>query len=141
MLAGRELIAQLVHQPRQLQVLELVNAVVQTSAVRLSGVYLELFDELGILCRSASTEAPKHRTGAACSQAGKAATSFEEARISIEAPVQRAALHHRHAQRPLTTYDALDPPAVDFLLPHVTWDTSPREAGFVPGPPYADSRT
>ena len=40
---------------------------------------------------------------------------------------------------PIATYDALaalDPPAIDFLLPHATWDTPPPGAG--PGTPYAD---
>ena len=40
---------------------------------------------------------------------------------------------------PAATYDALaalEPPAVDFLLPHATWDTPPPGAG--PGTPYAD---
>jgi uncharacterized protein len=40
---------------------------------------------------------------------------------------------------PVATYDALaalDPPAIDFLLPHATWDTPPPGAG--PGTPYAD---
>ena len=33
---------------------------------------------------------------------------------------------------PVATYDALaalDPPAIDFLLPHATWDTPPPGAG------------
>ena len=40
---------------------------------------------------------------------------------------------------PVACYDALaalDPPAIDFLLPHATWDTPPPGAG--PGTPYAD---
>ena len=43
------------------------------------------------------------------------------------------------ANDPVATYDALaalDPPAIDFLLPHATWDTPPPAAG--PGTPYAD---
>jgi uncharacterized protein len=40
---------------------------------------------------------------------------------------------------PVATYDALaalDPPAIDFLLPHATWDTPPPGSGR--GTPYAD---
>jgi uncharacterized protein len=43
------------------------------------------------------------------------------------------------ANDPVATYDALaalEPPAIDFLLPHATWDTPPPAAG--PGTPYAD---
>ena len=42
---------------------------------------------------------------------------------------------------PVATYDALaalDPPAVDFLLPHATWETPPPEWGAGAGTPYAD---
>ena len=42
---------------------------------------------------------------------------------------------------PVATYDALaalDPPAVDFLLPHGTWDTPPPGLGAGPQTPYAD---
>lgn len=41
---------------------------------------------------------------------------------------------------PVATYDALatlDPPAVDFLLPHATWETPPPESGPDAGTPYA----
>jgi uncharacterized protein len=42
---------------------------------------------------------------------------------------------------PVETYDALvalEPPAVDFLLPHATHDTPPPGAGAGPGTPYGD---
>jgi uncharacterized protein len=42
---------------------------------------------------------------------------------------------------PIATYDALaalDPPAVDFLLPHATWDTPPPGASTAAVTPYAD---
>jgi uncharacterized protein len=42
---------------------------------------------------------------------------------------------------PVATYDALaalDPPAVDFLLPHATWETPPPESGVGPASPYGD---
>ena len=42
---------------------------------------------------------------------------------------------------PVATYDALaalEPPAVDFLLPHATHDTPPPEAGAGPVTPYGD---
>jgi uncharacterized protein len=42
---------------------------------------------------------------------------------------------------PVATYDALaalDPPAVDFLLPHATWETPPPASGEGAGTPYAD---
>jgi uncharacterized protein len=42
---------------------------------------------------------------------------------------------------PVSTYDALaalGPPAVDFLLPHATWETPPPESGAGRETPYAD---
>ena len=125
-----------------------VDTSVQTNGVGLSDAYLRLFDELGI------------RVGVSLdgdAQAHDRHRRFPSGRGSYAAVA--AALRrlvdgsHRHLfsgllctidlrNDPVQTYEALaefEPPRIDFLLPHGTWESPPP--GRIPGAvstPYAD---
>jgi uncharacterized protein len=149
LLAGHGLIWKLVTDTRKEAGPDVrVTASVQTNAVGLDDSYLRLFRELGVrvgISLDGDAEAhDRHRR-------------FASGRGSYAAVL--AALERLRDRRfrdlfagllctvdlrndPLTTYAALaafDPPRIDFLLPHGTWDTPPPgrspDAGHTP---YAD---
>lgn len=149
LLAGHELIWNLVNATRKAAGPAVrVDVRVQTNAVGLDYAYLQLFDELGI------------RVGVSIDGAAQAHNRhrrFPSGRGSY--PAVSAALERLRQDRfshlfsgllctidlrnePVATYEALaafDPPTVDFLLPHGTWDAPPPGRGPDPGDtPYAD---
>jgi uncharacterized protein len=147
LLAGRDLIAQLVTSTRRWAGPGIaVNASVQTNGVGLSDAYLKLFDELGV------------RVGVSVD--GDAAAHNRHRRFaSGRGSYQAVAAGLRRLQRfphlfggllctvdlrndPLRTYQALadfQPPRIDFLMPHGTWDRPPpRRAANEAATPYAD---
>ncbi len=147
LLAGRDRIRQLVTATRVAAGPETaVEAAVQTNAVGLSAAYLELFDELGVQVGVSidgdSQAHDRHRRFA----------SGRGSYLAVAAAIERlrkfpdlysgllATIDLRND--PVRTYEALadfEPPRIDFLLPHGTWDRPPP--GRVPGlddTPYAD---
>jgi len=125
-----------------------VNAKVQTNAIGLSATYLKLFDELGILVGvsldGSAAAHDRHRRFAS----GRGSHEAVSASLS-----QLTSARYRHlfsgllctvdiSNDPVETYEALaafEPPAVDFLLPHGTWESPPPAR--IPGTaetPYAD---
>jgi uncharacterized protein len=135
LLAGPELISYLVKETREAAGLGVqVDVRVQTNAVGLDGAYLELFRDLGVqvgVSLDGTTEGhDRHRR-------------FASGRGSYTAV--SAGLHRIYQPRfrhlfngllctvdlrndPVTTYEALaafEPPRIDFLLPHGTWETPP----------------
>jgi uncharacterized protein len=149
LLAGPELISVLVTAARAAAGSAVtVNAKVQTNAVGLSDAYLKLFDELGILVGvsldGSAVAHDRHRRFAS----GRGSYAAVSASLS-----QLTGARYRHLfsgllctvdihNDPVETYEALaafDPPAVDFLLPHGTWESPPPRRN--PGAaetPYAD---
>jgi uncharacterized protein len=147
LLAGRELIYRLVTATRRAAGPGVtVDASVQTNAVGLSDAYLELFDELGVRV-GVSLDGPaeahdRHRRFA----------SGRGSYLAVSAGLRRLrGFPHLFSgllctidlrSDPIASYEALaafDPPRIDFLLPHGTWDNPP--AGRVPDAavtPYAD---
>jgi uncharacterized protein len=149
LLAGRDLISYLVKETQDAAGSGVtVDASVQTNAVGLNDSYLELFDELRIrvgVSLDGTAEAHDRHRRFASGRGSYAAVS--------------AGLHYLMQMRfrhlfsgllctidlrndPVATYEALtafDPPKVDFLLPHGTWESPPpgRVAGS-PETPYAD---
>ena len=135
LLAGRELISQLVTSARRwARPTTTVHAVAQTNGVRLSDAYLKLFDELGV------------RVGVSVD--GDASAHDRHRRFaSGQGSYQAVAAALRRLRRfphlyggllctvdlrndPVRTYRALadfGPPRIDFLLPHGTWDQPPPE--------------
>lgn len=126
----------------------LVNAQVQTNGVLLDPAFLELFDELGMLV-SVSLDGDRdandrHRRG----PAGQG--SFDRVHRALTELTSPRFRHLFHgilctidvANDPVGSYETLlgyGPPAVDFLLPHGTWETPPP--GRLPdsdATPYAD---
>jgi uncharacterized protein len=146
LLAGRDRIKQLVTATRLAAGPEtIVDAAVQTNAVGLSAAYLELFEELGVQVGVSidgdSQAHDRHRRFA----------SGRGSYLAVAAAIERlrkfpdlysgllATIDLRND--PVQTYESLaefDPPRIDFLLPHGTWDAPPP--GLVPGvddTPYA----
>jgi uncharacterized protein len=149
LLAGQQLIWSLVEATRKAVGPEIaVHAHVQTNAVGLTDAYLRLFDELrvsvGVSLDGGPEQHDRHRR-------------FASGRGSY-APVAAGLRRLRQQQYrhlfggllctvdvrndPIATYEALlafEPPIIDFLLPHGTWDAPPprrsREAAHTP---YAD---
>jgi uncharacterized protein len=149
LLAGHDLIWNLVTATRKAAGPSVrVDVRIQTNAVGLDDPYLELFSELGVrigVSLDGTAEAQdQHRRFAS----GR--SSYEAVRRSLNRLRED---HFRHLfggllctidlrNEPVTTYEALvafDPPRIDFLLPHGTWDAPPP--GRSPDPeqtPYGD---
>jgi uncharacterized protein len=149
LLAGHELIWNLVTATRKAAGPDVrVDVGVQTNAVGLDDSYLRLFCELGIrvgVSLDGAAEAhDRHRRFA----------SGRGSYVAVSAALERLRQDRfRHLfsgllctidlrNEPLATYEALaafDPPRIDFLLPHGTWDAPPPGRG--PDPthaPYSD---
>jgi uncharacterized protein len=149
LLAGQELISHLVDKTRAAAGSGvLVDVAVQTNAIGLNDSYLQLFDKLGVsvgVSLDGNAEAHNRHRRFASGRGSYAAVS--------------AALHRlittgfRHLfsgllctidlrNDPIETYEALcafEPPRIDFLLPHGTWEAPPPSR--LPGKaatPYAD---
>jgi len=135
LLAGHDLIWNLVTETRKRAGPEVhVHARVQTNAVGLDEPYLQLFCELGVrigISLDGAAEAhDRHRRFAS----GRG--SYKAVRAGLEGLRQD---QYRHLfggllctvdlrNEPVATYEALaafDPPRIDFLLPHGTWDSPP----------------
>ena len=149
LLAGRELIAELVYTTRSAAGPGVhVNAKVQTNGVGLDDSYLRLFRELdvqvGVSLDGAAESHDRHRRFAS----GRGSYS------AVAAGLDRLTKpHFRHLfsgllctidlrNEPIATYKALsefDPPRIDFLLPHGTWAAPPPgRVPSAPDTPYAD---
>ncbi len=149
LLAGHELISYLVTATRESAGPDVrVDARVQTNAVGLDESYLHLFCELGIrvgVSLDGTAEAHNRHRRFASGRGSYAAVSAALDRLRQD--------RFRHLfsgllctmdlrNEPVATYEALaafDPPRIDFLLPHGTWDAPPP--GRSPDPadtPYGD---
>jgi uncharacterized protein len=149
LLAGQDLIWSLVEATRKAAGPEVnVAAHVQTNAVGLTDAYLRLFAELelrvGVSLDGTREQHNRHRRFAS----GRG--SYAAAAAGLQRLRQQ---QYRHLfsgilctidlrNDPVTAYEALlafEPPRIDFLLPHATWDELPpgrtREAHETP---YAD---
>jgi uncharacterized protein len=146
LLAGRDLISSLVIATRKAAGPGTrVNVSIQTNAVGLNEAYLRLFEELdvrvGVSVDGDMTAHDRHRR-------------FANGRGSYQAVADALSRLRQYPQLyggllctvdlrndPVRTYQALadfDPPRIDFLLPHGTWEQPPP--GRVPDPasaPYA----
>jgi uncharacterized protein len=149
LLAGHDLISYLVHATRESAGPGVrVNVRVQTNAVGLDDSYLQLFRELGVKVGvsldGAAEGHDRHRRFAS----GRG--SFAAVSAALERLRQDRYVHLFGGllctvdlrNEPVTTYEALiafNPPKIDFLLPHGTWDEPPP--GRSPDPvdtPYGD---
>ncbi|MGD0699470.1 MAG: FxsB family cyclophane-forming radical SAM/SPASM peptide maturase [Trebonia sp.] len=149
LLAGPELIWHLVEATRKAVGPQVaVAAHVQTNAVGLNDVFLRLFDELdvrvGVSLDGGPDEHNRHRRFAS----GRG--SYAAVAAGIER-LRQPWFRHLFGgllctvdvrNDPIATYEALlafAPPAIDFLLPHGTWDAPPPGRGREsPQTPYAD---
>jgi len=148
LLAGSDLIAQLVTSTQRAAGRRTaVRAVVQTNGVGLTDAYLDLFDRLGVRVGvSVDGDAgahDRHRRFA------NGRGSYQAVAAALER-LQR--FPHLYGgllctvdlrNDPVRTYRALvdfQPPKIDFLLPHGTWDQPPpgRDPGRPASTPYAD---
>jgi uncharacterized protein len=135
LLAGRDLIWKLVTETRKEAGPDVrVQVGVQTNAVGLNEAYLRLFRELGVMVGiSMDGDAEAHnrhrrfKSGRGSYEAVSAA--MDRLRDSRFRHLFGGLLCTIDLQNdPLTTYEALagfDPPRIDFLLPHGTWDSPP----------------
>jgi uncharacterized protein len=135
LLAGRDLIWKLVTETRKQAGPDVrVKVGVQTNGVGLDEAYLRLFRELGVMVGiSMDGDAEAHnrhrrfKSGRGSYEAVSAA--MDRLRDSRFRPLFGGLLCTIDLQNdPLTTYEALtafDPPRIDFLLPHGTWDSPP----------------
>jgi uncharacterized protein len=147
LLAGRELISRLITAARaEAGPAVRVDASVQTNGVGLSYSYLELFDELdvrvGVSVDGDAAAHDRHRRFAS-GRGSYAAVSAALRRLRDFPRLFGGLLCTIDLRNdPVATYEALadfDPPRIDFLLPHGTWESPPP--GRVPGEaatPYAD---
>ena len=149
LLAGRELIAELVYATRSaVGPAAQVNAKVQTNGVGLDDSYLRLFRELGVQV-GVSLDGPaeahdRHRRF----PSGRG--SYRAVAAGLDRLTQANCRHLFSGllctidlrNEPIATYKALaefDPPRIDFLLPHGTWAAPPPgRAPGAPDTPYAD---
>jgi uncharacterized protein len=149
LLAGESLIWTLVEATRKAAAPEVsVGVRVQTNGVGLNDAYLRLFDELDVrvgVSLDGDREAHDRHRRFASGRGSYAAVAEGLRRL------RRPQFRHLYGgllctvdlrNDPIATYEALlafGPPAIDFLLPHGTWDTPPpgrtREALTTP---YAD---
>lgn len=126
----------------------MVETAIQTNAVRLDEQYLRLFDDLGVTVGVSLDGAPKDHDRHRRFKNGPG--SYADVTAGLARLIQP---RYRHLfsgllctidlqSDPIETYEALakfEPPEIDFLLPHGTWDVPPP--GRVPdadGTPYAD---
>jgi uncharacterized protein len=148
LLAGRDLIAGLISATRRAAGAQTtVRVTVQTNGVGLSDDYLSLFDRLGVRVGvSIDGDADGHDRH----------RRFASGRGSFEAVAAGLRRLQRFPQLfggllctvdlrndPVRTYRALtdfDPPRIDFLLPHGTWDDPPpgRNPDLPASTPYAN---
>jgi uncharacterized protein len=149
LLAGQQLIWSLIEATRKAAGPEVtVHAHVQTNAVGLTDAYLRLFDELtvrvGVSLDGGPEEHDRHRRFA----------SGRGSYAAVAAGLERLRQpQYRHLfggllctvdvhNDPIATYEALiafEPPIIDFLLPHGTWNVPPPERGQeAQHTPYAD---
>jgi uncharacterized protein len=149
LLAGRDLISHIVEVTRKAAGPDVeVNARIQTNAVGLDESYLRLFRGLGIrvgVSLDGDSEAHNRHRRFPSGRGSHAAVSAGVHRL------MQPSFRHLFAgllctidlrNDPLATYEALasyDPPKIDFLLPHGTWESPPP--GRIPDAaetPYAD---
>jgi uncharacterized protein len=149
LLAGRDLISYLVCETRKAAGQGVrVDVSIQTNAVGLSDAYLQLFSELDIrvgVSLDGTAEAHDRHRQFASGRGSHAAVSAGLSRLT-QAPFRHlfsgllCTIDLRND--PISTFEALaafEPPRVDFLLPHGTWEAPPP--GRIPGAPdspYAD---
>jgi uncharacterized protein len=149
LLAGRELISELVHATRAAAGPGVqVDVKVQTNGIGLDDSYLRLFLELGVqvgVSLDGTAESHDRHRRFASGRGSYAAVAAGLDRLT------RPPFRHLFSgllctidlrNDPIATYKALtefDPPKIDFLLPHGTWAAPPpgRLPG-VPETPYAD---
>jgi uncharacterized protein len=135
LLAGHALISNLVNATRESAGPDVrVGARIQTNAVGLDDSYLRLFRELGIkvgVSLDGAAEAHNRHRRFASGRGSYAAVSAALGKLGQD--------RYRNLfsgllctidlrNEPVTTYEALasfDPPRIDFLLPHGTWDAPP----------------
>jgi uncharacterized protein len=135
LLAGPDLISHLVKETRGSVGPDVrVDARIQTNAVGLDDSYLRLFRELGIkvgVSLDGAAEAHNRHRRFASGRGSHAAVSVALDRLRQD--------RYRHLfsgllctidlrNKPVATYEALtafEPPRIDFLLPHGTWDAPP----------------
>jgi uncharacterized protein len=149
LLAGRELIAELVYATRSVAGHGIqVNAKVQTNGIGLDDSYLRLFRELGVQVGVSLDGAPESHDRHRRFPSGRGSHSAVAAGLDR---LTQADFRHLFSgllctidlrNDPIATYKALtefDPPRIDFLLPHGTWAAPPpgRVLG-APDTPYAD---
>jgi uncharacterized protein len=149
LLAGHELIWRLVTATRKAAGPDVkVDVRVQTNAVGLDDAYLELFCQLGVrvgVSLDGAAEAHNRHRRFASGRGSHAAVSAALRRLRQEC------FRHLFAgllctidlrNEPVATYEALaafDPPRIDFLLPHGTWDAPPPGRSLDPADtPYGD---
>lgn len=149
LLAGQELISGLVEATRKAAGPDVsIRARVQTNAVGLTDAYLRLFEELdvrvGVSLDGGPDEHDRHRRFASGRGSyAKVAAGLERLRQPRFQHLFGGLLCTVDVRSdPIATYEALlefEPPLVDFLLPHGTWDSPPP--GRAPDSfytPYAD---
>jgi uncharacterized protein len=149
LLAGHDLIWNLVTATRKEAAPSTrVKVVVQTNGVGLTDSYLELFAELDVhvgVSLDGGTEANNRHRRFASGRGSYAAVAAALERLRQE--------RFRHLfsgllctvdlrNDPVQTYEelaAFNPPKIDFLLPHATWDSPPPTRGMdTASAPYAD---
>jgi uncharacterized protein len=147
LLAGRDLISLLITAARAKTAPRTrVNVTVQTNGVGLNDAYLRLFDDLGVRVGvSVDGDAGAHdrHRRFASGRGSYSAVTAALGRLRRFPHLYGGLLCTVDLRNdPVGTYEALtafDPPQIDFLLPHGTWDQPPP--GRVPDPastPYAD---
>ncbi|MER5637498.1 FxsB family cyclophane-forming radical SAM/SPASM peptide maturase [Kitasatospora sp. NPDC002227] len=120
---------------------------IHTNGVRLDRTYLELFRELGIRVgisldgdRAANDRHRRYADGR--SSHGQVLAAVELLRGPRYRHLYAGLLCTVDVENdPAAVYDALvalDPPRIDFLLPHATWDTPPKRPPGAGATPYAD---
>jgi uncharacterized protein len=142
LLAGQELIWRLVTATRKAAGPDVrVDVRVQTNAVGLDDSYLRLFCELGVqvgVSLDGTAEAQDRHRRFASGRGSYAAVSAALGRLRQQ-PFRHlfggllSTIDLRND--PVATYEALaafDPPRIDFLLPHGTWDAPPPGRGSDP---------
>ncbi|GAA2140014.1 hypothetical protein GCM10009760_22830 [Kitasatospora kazusensis] len=120
---------------------------IHTNGVLLDQEFCELFDELdikvGLSIDGDRASNDRHRRYA------DGRSSHAKVLAAVER-LRRPEFRHLYAgllctvdveNDPVAVYDALvelDPPRIDFLLPHATWDEPPKRPAGMGGTPYAD---
>lgn len=142
LLAGHDLISYLVNATRESAGPNVrVDARIQTNAVGLDDSYLRLFRELGIrvgvsLDGTAEAHNRHRRFASGRGSYAAVATALDKLRHDSYRDLFSGLLCTIDLQNePVATYEALatfDPPRIDFLLPHGTWDAPPPGRGADP---------